>query len=122
VTWSGGCLELNRPGKACTTALVEGFRIELLLADATYEVRTDGIGSTVLWAPTVQILVRFQEASPNILEFLTDDGNTLVAQAVFGTDFGVQVSSLARGTPVGVGLANAPQSGGFLLVWVDPVR
>jgi hypothetical protein len=118
VTWRNGCLELDRAGQACTLALVEGFRFELALGGARYEVRTDATGMVVLWAPDVQILVRFQEAGPNILRFSTDDGGAIVAQAVPGTDFGVRADSLAPGDPVGIALVQAPQSGGFLLVWM----
>jgi hypothetical protein len=121
VTWRNGCLEVHRAGRACTQALVEGFRIQLRLANATYEVRSDLTGSTLVWVPQVEILVRFVEASPNLLSFRTDDGGEIVAQAVPGSDIAVNVRSIAPGTPVGLALADAPQSGGFLLVWVDPV-
>ena len=53
---------------------------------------------------------------------MTDDGGELLAQAVFGTSFGVDVQSLSPGDPVGLGLAEAPQREGFLLVWLDPAQ
>ncbi len=121
VTWSDGCLEVGRAGQACTEALVEGYRIELALGDAVYEVRTDLGGDVVVWAPSVQILVRFQEAATNSVTFTTDDGGTIEAQPVPGTGYGVELASLAEGDAVGVALADTPQGGGVLLVWVDPV-
>lgn len=121
VTWPDGCLGLGRAGRACTEAEVPGFRVELDLGDATYEVRTDAGGDVALWAPRTQILARFAEAGPNVLEFTSDDGLAIVTQAVPGSDFGVDPLALAPGTPVGLGLADAPQSGGLLLVWLDPV-
>ncbi len=121
VTWSNGCLEVGRAGQACTEALVEGYRIELALGDAVYEVRTDLGGDVVVWAPSVQILVRFQEAATNSVVFTTDDGGTIEAQPVPGTGYGVELASLAEGDAVGIALADAPQGGGVLLVWVDPV-
>ncbi len=120
VTWSNGCLDAGLPGQACTDALVEGFRFELALGDAVYEVRTDLSGDVVLWAPSVQVLARFKEALTNVVQFTTDDGGTIEAQPVFGTDYGVELESLAEGDAVSVALADAPQSGGYLLVWVDP--
>ena len=121
VTWTNGCLEVGRAGQACTEALVEGYRIELALGDAVYEMRTDLGGDVVVWAPSVQILMRFQEASTNSVTFTTDDGGTIEAQPVPGTGYGVELASLAEGDAVGVALADAPQGGGALLVWVDPV-
>lgn len=120
VTWGNGCLDLGRAGQACTLALVEGYRFEFRLGNATYEVRTDLTGANVLWAPDVTILVRFKEASPNIIEFTTDDGGTIEAQTVPGSSIRVQLASLMAGAPVGVGLVDAPQREGFLLVWLDP--
>ena len=120
VTWPNGCLGLGRVGQACTEALVEGYRIKLALGDAVYEVRTDLSGDVVLWAPNVQVLVRFKAALTNSVQFTTDDGGTIEALLVFGTDYGVELESLAEGDPVGVALADAPQGGGPLLVWVDP--
>jgi hypothetical protein len=122
VTWGGGCLELNRPGQACTGALVAGFRIRLQLANATYEVRTDRAANTVLWAPARQVLVRFAEASPNVIEFTTDDGGRLVVQVVPGSDLSVPATMLSPGDAVGIGLADSPQSGGQLLVSLDRVE
>ena len=121
MTWTNGCLEVGRAGQACTEALVEGYRIELALGDAVYEVRTDLGGDVVVWAPNVQILMRFQEAGTNSVTFTTDDGGTIEAQPVPGTGYGVELASLAEGDAVGVALADAPQGGGVLLVWVDPV-
>lgn len=122
VTWNNGCLELVRPGQVCSQALVDGYRVMLGLAQAVYEVRTDATGAVTLWAPQTQALVMFQSVSTNLFEFMTDDGNTLVAQLVFGTLYGVEAATLSEGDPVGVGLADAPQSGGFLLVWLDPAQ
>jgi hypothetical protein len=101
--------------------LVAGYRVLLDLANATYEIRTDATGDVVLWAPDVQVLARYAEASANFVQLTTDDGGTINAQAVPGSDFGVQPRSLNPGDPVGVALADAPQSGGLLLVWLDPV-
>jgi hypothetical protein len=119
-TWQNTCLGLTPPGEVCAQVLVEGFRVELKLAQATYEVRTDARGEITLWEPAIQILARFQQASPNIFEFRTDDGGLLAAQAVFGTRYGIAPGSLNEGDPVGLGLAEAPQSGGLLLVWLNP--
>jgi len=121
VTWRNGCLELNRAGRLCTEALVDGFRVDLALGNATFEVRTDSRAAVVLWAPRVQILGRFAAASPNFVRLTTDDGGTIEAQTVFGSDFGVEVAMLTTGDAVGVALADSPQSGGLLLVWLDPV-
>jgi hypothetical protein len=121
VTWPDGCLGVQRVGVGCTEALVEGFRIDLGLGEAVYEVRTDVVGDVVVWAPTVEVLAFFKEAVTNSVQFTTDDGGVIEAQPVFGTDYGVDLDSLAEGDAVGVALADAPQSGGKLLVWVDPV-
>ena len=94
----------------------------LALGNATYEVRADVTGAFTVWAPSLQVLVQFQEASTNLLTFTTDDGGELVAQAVPGTSFGVDVQFLQEGNSVGLGLAEAPQRDGFLLVWVDPAQ
>lgn len=122
VTWPDGCLGLDRAGLMCTDALVEGFRVELTLGDGTYEVRTDLTGDLAVWAPTTQIMAAFAECLTNLCTFTTDDGNTLEAQPVFGTDFGVDPQTLSAGDPVGVALAEAPQAGPQLLVWLDPVQ
>ena len=121
VTWSNGCLDISRVGLMCTEALVPGYRILLNLGDATYEVRTDSSGAQTAWAPQVEILVRFAEASTNLATFSTDDGNQLSTQLVPGTSFGVDLATLEVGTPVGIAIADAPQSGAPLLVWVDPM-
>ncbi|MBT5774049.1 MAG: hypothetical protein HOH95_06695 [Dehalococcoidia bacterium] len=122
VTWSNGCLDLSRVGQMCTEALVAGYRIMLSLGDATYEVRTDASGRQTAWAPQIEILVRFTEASTNLATFTTDDGNQLSMQLVPGTSFGVDLAILEAGTPVGIAIADAPQSGAPLLVWVDPFQ
>ena len=119
-TWSNGCLELNRAGQACIQVLVPGYRIVFGLGSATYEVRSDLSGENLRWAPQVMILVQFKEASANVVEFSTDDGGPIVTQAVFGTDFGVEVASLQPGDPVGIAIVDAPQGGNPLLVWLDP--
>jgi len=121
VTWSNGCLDLARANQACTEALVEGFRIELALGDAFYAVRTDLGGDVVVWAPNLRVVVSFQEAMTNSVLFTTDDGGTVEAEPVPGTGYGVDLTSLAAGDPVDVGLADTPERDGFLLVWVDPV-
>lgn len=122
IIWSDGCLGLRRPGRACTQALVEGFRVILSLGNGTYEVRTDVSGDVVLWAPSVQVLAQFQEGLTNLFLFTTDDGGTLEAQPVPGTDYGVDPDTLMEGDPVSVALADAPQDGPQLLVWLDPVQ
>jgi hypothetical protein len=120
VTWSDGCFELRRVGQACTTALVEGYRLTLSLAQATYEARIDKDASNVRWAPETTALVKFVEASTNSVVFRTDDGSTLQTQPVAGTSFGADPGKLTAGEAVSVGIARAPQSGGWLLVWLDP--
>lgn len=120
VTWPNGCLGLSRVGRVCTAALVEGFRVELALGNGIYEVRTDQSGGTTVWAPRTQITATFQEGLTNLFVFATDDGGTIEAQPVFGTDFGVDPDTLAEGDAVGVALADAPQGGTQLLVWLDP--
>jgi hypothetical protein len=122
VTWPNGCLGLGRVGQVCTEALVEGFRVELALGNGIYEVRTDQSGGITLWAPSTQIMATFQEGLTNLFTFTTDDGGTLEAQPVFGTDYGVDPDTLAEGDAVGVALADAPQNGPQLLVWLDPAQ
>jgi len=119
VIWPNGCLGLSRAGVACTEGLVDGFRIDLGLGDAAYEVRTDVGGNVVMWAPGVQLLAFFKEASTNSVQFTTDDGGLIEAQPVAGTSYGVDLESLVEGNVVGVAIADAPQGGGALLVWVD---
>ena len=62
------------------------------------------------------------EASPNLAQFMSDDGGTIEVQIVFGSDLGVDLASLTEGDPVGLALADAPQGGGFLLVWLVPLE
>jgi hypothetical protein len=120
VTWPDGCLGIARVGIACTDALVPGYRIMLGLWEASYEVRTDESGSQTAWAPQTEILVRFAESSTNVAAFSTDDGNRLETRLVPGTEFGLDLLGLEAGTPVGIAIADAPQGGAPLLVWVDP--
>ena len=120
VVWPNGCLGLSRAGVMCTEALVPGYRVMLRLGVATYEVRTDETGRQVRWAPQVQLLVRFVESSAGVAVFETDDGNELSTRLVPGTGFGVDLSTLSAGTAVGIGIADGPQAGVTLLVWVDP--
>lgn len=121
VTWSDGCLELSRAGQGCIQVLVPGYRILFMMGSATYEVRSDLSGDNVRWAPQVMILVRFKEASTNVVAFSTDDGGTITTRAVFGTDFGVDVATLQPADPVGIAIVDGPQGGDPLLVWLDPV-
>lgn len=120
VTWSNGCLDISRVDLMCTEALVPGYRITLALGNSTYEVRTDASGRQTAWAPQIQILVRFSEATTNLATFTTDDGNQLSTHLVPGTSFGLDLATLDQGTPVGIAIADAPQAGPPLLVWVDP--
>src|SRR5690606_22340641 len=120
VTWSNGCLDIAVPAQACTDALVPGFRVTVALGDATYEVRTDDTGDVTRWAPDTKILVRFSEASTNVLEFTTDDDGTIVAQAVPGTTFDIDIDALVTGDAIGIGLVDSPQGEGLILVWVAP--
>jgi hypothetical protein len=119
MTWPDGCLGLALSNEVCTDALVEGYLVELGLGDATYLVRIDATGAAARWEANTEILVNFESAVTNLATFTTDDGNTLEAQLVFGTEYGVELSSLSTGDPVGIGLADAPQRGGFLLVYAD---
>jgi hypothetical protein len=121
MTWPDGCLGIARAGIACTEALVPGYLITFAIGKATYEVRSDLSGSNLVWVPQTMILVQFKEASPNIVEFMTDDGGTIVTQAVPGTDFGVDLQTLQPGEAVGIAIVDAPQAEHALLVWVDPV-
>ena len=121
VTWPDGCLGLRRAGVLCTQGLVEGFRVRLALGDAEYEIRMNAARTEVLWAPSVQVMARFSEASTNFVQFTTDDGGLLAAQPVVGSSIGLDVSVLKPGDPVAVGLAERPQGEGLLLVWLDPV-
>lgn len=50
VTWSDGCLGVQRPGVMCTQALVEGYRIILEADGRQYEVRSNESGSQVVIA------------------------------------------------------------------------
>lgn len=117
--WSDGCLGLGHGDEACTDALVEGFRVDLTLGDGEYEVRTDVTGDLTRWAPSVEVLVTFEEGLTNLFLFTTDDGNELEAQPVAGTDYAVDPQTLSSGDPVGIALADAPQDGPQLLVWIE---
>ena len=119
VEWPNGCLGLSRAGQMCTEALVPGFRVALGLGVAVYEVRTDRTGAQVAWAPQVQILVRFLQSSTNVAVFETDDCNEVPTRLVPGTGFGVDLLTLSQGTPVGIAVADGPQAGMTLLVWVE---
>jgi hypothetical protein len=46
-TWNDGCLGLGGPAESCLTALVEGFRVELLAQGKTYVYRTDKAGAAL---------------------------------------------------------------------------
>ncbi|GAB4462557.1 MAG: hypothetical protein OHK0041_25990 [Anaerolineales bacterium] len=50
VTWSNGCLDVERPGMMCTQALVEGYRIIVEANGREYEVRTNQTGSVAVIA------------------------------------------------------------------------
>ncbi|MEP0805902.1 MAG: hypothetical protein HRF47_10445 [Chloroflexota bacterium] len=50
VTWSNGCLDVERPGMMCTQALVEGYRIIVEADGREYEVRTNETGSMTVIA------------------------------------------------------------------------
>ena len=50
VTWSDGCLGVQREGVMCTQALVEGFKITLGAGGKQYEMHTDQNGSAVVLA------------------------------------------------------------------------
>ena len=120
VVWPNGCLGVSRAGLMCTEALVPGFRVMLGLGVAVYELRTDELGRQVAWEPQVQILVQFVESSTGVAVFETDDGNELAARLVPGTGFGVDLATLDAGSAVGIAIADGPQGGEPLLVWVDP--
>ena len=47
VTWSDGCLGVNEPDIACTTALVDGFALWLSDGDVAYRYHTDATGAVV---------------------------------------------------------------------------
>ncbi len=49
VTWPDGCLGLPSSGGTCDPGEVRGWRIELRLESATFEVRTDELGQHVGW-------------------------------------------------------------------------
>lgn len=51
VTWSDGCLGVQREGMICTQALVEGFKIVLEADGREYEFHTNADGSSVVPAP-----------------------------------------------------------------------
>jgi len=121
VEWPNGCLGIARANIACTEALVPGFRIRLGLGVAVYEVRTDLAGDQTEWAPQTELLVRFAESSTNVALFTADDGNELPVRLVPGTAFGVNLLATEPGTPVGIAIADAPQGGDPILVWVDRV-
>ncbi len=46
-TWNDGCLGLGGAAEACTMALVDGFRVELLANGKTYIYRTNKIGTSL---------------------------------------------------------------------------
>ncbi len=50
VTWSNGCLDVERPGMMCTQALVEGYRMIVEANGREYEVRTNQTGSMAVIA------------------------------------------------------------------------
>jgi hypothetical protein len=121
VEWSNGCLEVMRARRACSQLTVRGYRVDLVLGRATYEVRTDATGTVAVWAPGVQILTRFVERSPNFVVVRTDDGGTIEAQVVPGSDIAIDLARTKAGDPVAVALVEAPQREGQLLLWLDPV-
>jgi len=55
VTWSDGCLGVQRAGVMCTQALVEGFKIVLEADGKEYEFHTNQNGSSVVLAPGEQV-------------------------------------------------------------------
>lgn len=120
-TWQTACLDLPRPGESCGQALTNGYSVQLQLGSAEYQVRMNAAGTDVRWVPETQAMVSFVEASTNSTVFQTDDGSTIVAQPVRGTDFTVRPEDLAEGAAVAVGLSRAPQRDGWLLVWLDAV-
>ncbi|MGE0599704.1 MAG: hypothetical protein AB7J35_11465 [Dehalococcoidia bacterium] len=118
-TWNDACLGLSLSGEVCAQVITEGYRVEVELGNAVYEIRMDADGNVVRWAPETLAMVRFVEASTNSTVFSTDDGGTLQAQPINGTTFAVRPENLAKGDPVAVGLARAPQRDSWLLVWLD---
>lgn len=50
VTWSNGCLDVERPDTMCTQAVVEGYRIMIEANGREYEVRTNETGSMAVLA------------------------------------------------------------------------
>lgn len=121
VEWRNGCLEVMRAGRTCSQVTVRGYRVHLALGRATYEIRTGATGTVAVWAPEVQILTRFVERSPNFVVARTDDGGTIEAQVVPGSDIAVDLARASAGDPVGLALVQAPQREGHVLVWLDPV-
>lgn len=118
--WANGCLELPRLGEACTEAIVEGYRVELGLGRAIYELRTDAAASAFRWKPATEFIATVTGVGPNVLLLTPDDGGVVEAQVILGTQFGVPPSALEVGDRVGVALVEAPQRDGLLLLWLEP--
>ncbi len=116
-TWPDGCLGLSHGDEACDQALVEGFRVTITMGSAEYRIRTDLEARALRWEPETQILVRFVNASTNAAQFSTDDGGTIEARLVPGSQF--ELSELHEGPAVGIATVPAPQGGAPILLWTD---
>lgn len=124
VDWPDGCLGIMRPGLFCTQAIRPGFRvtIELPSANAVYEVHTDRAASTVVWYS--------DRVRPG--EFVSSDGDTVVARNEFGvetgfrlvpgSDIGAPLASFADGDPIHLTLAPDPDGEGAVVVTLDPLE
>lgn len=124
VDWPDGCLGIMRPGLFCTQAIRPGFRvtIEHIPTNARYEVHTDRAASTVVWYS--------DRVRPG--EFVSSDGDTVVARNEFGvetgfrlvpgSDIGAPLDSFADGDPIHLTLAADPDGEGAVVVTLDPLE
>lgn len=127
VTWTDGCLEVSRPGLACTQALVPGFRVLLRLRDqGGYEVRTDRGGRQFAWAPEWVHEAAFEGLSDSGLLRVSGeafagaiDPGFAQLRVVPGTLLGVVLETLNEGDLVVIGADFLPSSDVSVLVWIE---
>jgi hypothetical protein len=124
VDWPDGCLGIMRPGLFCTQAIRPGFKVSLDLAnsDARYTVHTDRAAAAVVWYS--------DRVRPG--EFVSSDGDTIVARNEFGvetgfrlvpgSDIGAPLDGFADGDPIHLTLAADPDGEGAVVVTLDRVE
>ncbi len=129
VTWTDGCLDVSRPGRFCTLALVPGYRIILRFNDeANYEVRTDRDGRSIVWSPGSVNRGRFEQVTPSGYVRITGEAfSATIEPGVLelrlrpGSAFGVPLDELDEGDLVEVGWAGWPSADVGVLISIDRV-